>query len=159
MAWAIMVVLECWNGCGPVHSPAYIQKRLRMTSTKFTAVLAMRDQTMRTSFTQENPLRSSPAVYVLPNMKVVWLFLWRFRETNKLCDGENSISLMRGRNARLLFWNNAGTPEKHHKAEEHPKAQTKSGPHYLPLGSWSHWGIKRPHSQRRKKLDRTSHFG
>lgn len=80
-----------------------------------------------------------------------------FRKTNKLCDGENSISLMRYRNASFLFRNNAGTPGKHHKAEEHPRARTKSVPRYSSLVSLSQRGMKWPHSRRRKKPDSTSH--
>lgn len=108
-----------------------------------------------TSFT---PYHLVLRLCILTNMNTVQLFLCRFKKTNKLYDGENSISLMKYRNASFLFLNNAGTPENHHKAEEHPTARTKPVPHYSSHVSWSRWGINQPHSQRRKKPDSTSHF-
>lgn len=85
VAGAIMVVLECWNGCGPVHSPAYIQKGLRVTSTNVTAAVAVRDQTMRTSFTQYNLLRTSHAVYFTKYERGVAFFSAIFEKLISFC--------------------------------------------------------------------------
>lgn len=103
---------------------------------------------------------STQKLCILPNTNAAKLLFCHVGKTNKFVwvMEKNSISLTRCRISRRLFLNNAGTPEKHHKAEEHPAAQTKPVPHCLPLASWSQRGINRPHSQRRRKLDSARFF-